>query len=91
MLSYSPLGEEPGIYCMRMRIIAAEFCGDRILSEYARIFMTSRTNASCSMERFVVCSPCYDEETGLGLYIDVLLRFESEIKVSATRIRDTPI
>ena len=74
---------------MRMRIIAAEFCGDRILSEYSRIFMTSRTNA---MERFVVCPPCYDEETeGLGLYIDVLLRFESEIKVSATRIRDTPI
>ena len=45
------------------------------------------------MEQFLVCPPCYNEETeGLGLlYIDVLLRFESEIKVSATRIRDTPL
>ena len=51
----------------------AQFCGDRILSEYARIFMTSLTSAtlvySCNMERFLVCPPCYNEETeGLGLY-----------------------
>ena len=31
---------------MRMRVIAAEFRGDRILSEYARIFMTSLTSAT---------------------------------------------
>ena len=31
---------------MRMHVIAAEFRGDRILSEYARIFMTSLTSAT---------------------------------------------
>ena len=29
-------------------------------------------------------------QKGLG-YIGILLRFESEIKISATRIRDTPL
>ena len=38
--------KEPGIHCMRMRVIAAEFRGDKILSEYARIFMTSLTSAT---------------------------------------------
>ena len=75
---------------MRMRGIAAEFCGDRILSEYACILrrVYKCYSCSCNTEWFVVCPPCYDKETeGLGLYIDVLLRFESEIKVSAARIR----
>ena len=31
---------------MHMRVIAAEFCGDRILSEYVCIFMTSLTSAT---------------------------------------------
>ena len=34
-------GKEPGIHCMRMRVIATEFRSDRIFSEYIRILMTS--------------------------------------------------
>ena len=30
-------GKEPGTHCMRMRAIAPEFQGDRILLEYVRI------------------------------------------------------
>ena len=67
--SFRGEGKEPGIHCMRMRVIAAEFRGDRILSEYARIFMTSLTSAMLVVARFLVCPPCYNEETeGLGLY-----------------------
>ena len=44
---------EPGIHCMRMRVIAAEFRGDRILFEYARIFMTSCYACCRNMERFL--------------------------------------
>ena len=72
---------------MRIRIIAAAigYCPNTPVYLLRHVQMLY----SCSMERFVVCPPCYDEETeGLGLYIDVLLRFESEIKVSATRIRN---
>ena len=44
-LASSP-GSFRGEAVLRMRVIAAEFRGDRILSEYAHIFMTSLTSAT---------------------------------------------
>ena len=70
---------------MRMRIIAAAMIG--------YCLMMSSTNATLVVAiwnglSFVLL---VTTKRGLGLYIDVLLGFESEIKVSATRIRDTPL
>ena len=59
-------GKEP-VYA-HARIIAVEFHRDRMLSEYVRISSKCHT-CSCRMERFLVCPPCYNEETeGLGLH-----------------------
>ena len=64
--SFRGRGKEPGLHCMCMHVITAEFRRDRISTVGIRSYRSGAIPVV--IEWFVVCPPCYNEKAdGLGV------------------------